>query len=397
MPPALPDLTLPRDGAQTLRRVLANDWSLLARQLLEGARAEASTPLGDRVAERVASVLGTHPSAVVALARRPSVASRLSHARAVQPMDSRAASRWRRAALHDVALEMAVAGWLGGELALSREGEQWPALRSPSLHAELCVDAGVARVALKPGAMVLDGRAVDLRGPLESVPGLHVREAWRDLDDRLALALWDENPVAHVGFHPERPANLVDLGGRSVESWCDALREALALVTAHLPVLTPERRLLAQVLVPVGAAAERHFSCTYENAPGATYLSLHPDPVKMAEALVHEFQHDKLHAALRLDPLLANGDDDGFRSPVRPDPRPLRGVLLAVHAFVAVATLYAAMRDAGHPASAHPRFAARVAEVDDANREAMAVLRAHGRWTPTGSQLWSELRALTGE
>ena len=47
--------------------------------------------------------------------------------------------------------------------------------------------------------------------------------------------------------------------------------------------------------------------------------------------------------------MLANADAPLYPSPVRPDPRPLRGVLMAVHAFLPVAGLYEAMTDAAHP------------------------------------------------
>lgn len=194
-------------------------------------------------------------------------------------------------------------------------------------------------------------------------------------------------------LHPDRAGNALDLGARTPEAWCEALREALAIVDAYLPSLAPERRLLAQVIVPVGVDDERHDSCTYEGAPGAMYLSLHPDPVKLAEAIVHEFQHDKLHALMRLDALLENGREEGYRSPVRPDPRPLRGVLLAAHAFIAVAEMYRAMREGGHPASRHSRFEARAEAVRVANVEALALLRESAKVTAVGRQLLEELVA----
>ena len=108
-------------------------------------------------------------------------------------------------------------------------------------------------------------------------------------------------------------------------------------------------RLLMQLLLPVGFDRERHLSASYAEAIGAAYLSLHPDGMTMAEALIHEFSHNKINALARLEPLLENGDGARFGSPLRPDPRPLHGVLLAVHAFVPVARLYERMIEAADP------------------------------------------------
>jgi HEXXH motif-containing protein len=59
---------------------------------------------------------------------------------------------------------------------------------------------------------------------------------------------------------------------------------------------------------------------------------------------------------LELDALLENAFSPLYPSPVRPDPRPLHGVLLAVHAFLPVARLYADMLAAGDPRAADPGF-----------------------------------------
>jgi HEXXH motif-containing protein len=111
----------------------------------------------------------------------------------------------------------------------------------------------------------------------------------------------------------------------------------------------------------------------------------------MAEALIHEFSHNKLNALLRLDPVLTNAHAPLFSSPVRPDPRPLHGVLLAVHAFVPVARLYANMIEAGDPRAASPDFSRRRARIVQQNREGAATLRAHAEPTEVGRGVLDEL------
>jgi HEXXH motif-containing protein len=107
----------------------------------------------------------------------------------------------------------------------------------------------------------------------------------------------------------------------------------------------------------------------------------------MVEAVVHELQHSKLNSLLEVDDVLENAAGETVASPVRPDPRPLGGVLLAVHAFVAVAHLYERMVEAGDERARVDRWR-QIMRVD---REGMEVLRAHARPTRVGRGLMDEL------
>mgnify|MGYP002403863535 CR=1 FL=1 len=115
----------------------------------------------------------------------------------------------------------------------------------------------------------------------------------------------------------------------------------------------------------------------------------------MVEAIVHEFSHNKLGALLELDPVLHNAFEPLFASPVRPDPRPLHGVLLAVHAFMAVEALYRALRENGHPASFGPGFESRFEAIVRGNREGLETLE-NAEPTAAGARVLAELRALAG-
>lgn len=207
------------------------------------------------------------------------------------------------------------------------------------------------------------------------------------IEGAIVLALEDNNPLAMHEAHPDKPGNAVDLGGHQAREWVASLREALGIVRAHLPDLRDEMDLYVQQIVPVGFYADKHLSASYREAIGTLYLSLHPNALTMVEALVHEFQHNKLNALLESDRVLENGQEPLYPSPVRPDPRPLHGVLLAVHAFVPVALLYQRMM-AGGDARASER---RLREIARINREGTDVLRAHARPTPVGKALLDEL------
>lgn len=214
------------------------------------------------------------------------------------------------------------------------------------------------------------------------------------LDGDVHLALIDSNPLADYEDHPDKRGNAVDLGGRDPAVWVAALRDALGLIRAGLPTWADELPLPVQRLVPVGFEPERHLSASYREVPGLAYLSLHPDPLTLAEAIVHEAQHSKLNLLSWLDPVLHNGRTFWTPSPVRPDLRPLMGVLLAVHAFVPVAALHHGLAAADHPIARTGRFAERRAQVLAGNARGLAIVQANADASPTGRRVIEELAAL---
>jgi HEXXH motif-containing protein len=161
-----------------------------------------------------------------------------------------------------------------------------------------------------------------------------------------------------------------------------------------VPLVFEEMKLLLELVVPVGHHPERHFSCSFEEAVGSISLTLHPNVMTLAEALIHEFQHNKLNAVFRFDPVLHDAHTSLHRSPVRPDLRPLHGVLMAVHAFHPVARLYENMTAAQHPLAKQHDWPKRFRDVLRINRESAATVLAHGRPTPLGRGLLDEMRAL---
>jgi HEXXH motif-containing protein len=208
------------------------------------------------------------------------------------------------------------------------------------------------------------------------------------------LALRDSNPLSMLEEHPDKSGNAVDLAGHPPAAWCEALARALDLLALALPDLHHEITRAVERVVPVGYHAERHFSASYREAPGLVYLSLHPSALTLAEALIHEHQHGKLNTLRWFDPLLHNAESTWTSSPIRPDLRPLLGVLMAVHAFVPVSALHLRLAELGHPEAAGERFGARRAEVLAANADGLATLEAMAQPTRVGGRVLEALREL---
>lgn len=133
---------------------------------------------------------------------------------------------------------------------------------------------------------------------------------------------------------------------------------AMSLSGLELSALAEGHELL-QAVWPLAYAATRRFlhsailqpvpedyttSITLDFLQG-TFIASCRDAVQVADALVHEGSHARLALLLRADPLLAYDGEARFASPWRGDPRPLKGVLNGVHAFLNVALFYRRLAD----------------------------------------------------
>ncbi len=359
------DLTLPEPGSTTARTVLSRATSRLLDDLRLVLRAPVS-PVSDEGPRRDIATLTRaiarmpdRASALAAVLRRVNVGVLLRCAR-VAPTDALVAEL-----VATIAVELTVLGAPLGELRLT----------SPP-----------ARIVSLAGRFVLERPT--LISP-ETMP--KPSAAFHDVAGDIVLALEDDNPLSMVEAHPRKSGNRIDLGEKTPAEWCDSLRDALDRIERHLPDLRREIDLYVQQFVPVGFDAEAHLSASYREAIGTIYLTLHPQPMTMTEAVIHEFSHNKLNALFESDDVLYNAYAPLYPSPVRPDPRPLHGVLLAVHAFVPVARLYESMLAEGDPLSRHPSFASRFADIVEGNHEGTSVLREHAKATPIGQGVLDEL------
>jgi HEXXH motif-containing protein len=254
--------------------------------------------------------------------------------------------------------------------------------------------AGLAVSASSVEVRLADGRAFTLAQPDDDVSMTRFLFEITPTLPALRLCTLDLNPLAHVEAHPDKHGNAVSLGGRSVEQWCQSLAQALELVRLALPDLHREMSRSLRRIVPVGYEPEQSLSASYREAPGVVYVTLHPNPVTLAEALIHESQHGKLNALSFFDPILENGHSEWAASPVRPDLRPLMGVLLAAHAFVPVAEFHRRLAELGHDLSSSESFSRRRREVQESNRQALDALSDKARPTMIGQHVMADLSAL---
>lgn len=389
------DLTVPAEGSSTVRDLLSRYLGGILRDflLLPAPRFGTRAAELERVQALVATLAEREPGAIASLLRRPTFSVLVRCATAELASGAPAVELAARAEeLVQTALaELAFASVLPAPVAVARPVRSLVSL-SCDVAARFDPPARSARFANGRIEVEADGGAIAIEphGAAGACSGVSVTHPFPRAFANASLALVDANPLAMFEAHPDKSGNAIDLGGRSADEWLATLRSAFELVERYLPAIAAEMRLLLQQIVPVGFYEERHLSASYAESIGTVYLSLHPNLLTMTEALVHEFQHNKLNALLYLDPVIENLETELYASPVRPDPRPLRGVLLAVHAFQPIARMYEAMLDAGDPLAtpdARRRFEAVVA----VNREGCDVLLPNARPTAIGLGLLSEV------
>ncbi len=397
----LKDLTIPDDRSTTARRVLGTYLKLCVGDLLQLPVGRFSSRTFDAFADVrqiVESTLRDDGAGLVfSVVRRPTVSTliRCLHTELLGDGHPRKLDAWLGELTALLSFELARARALPPDGVRLAEAPE----RLLSIGAGLALGFSAGwRVGFKPGRVVLQQGGSTVECDIDAlehggiVPDcITVRRPYYPIVDGLLLACADNNPLSDYEVHPEKSGNQVDLGGRSPEEWTQSIAGAFELVDSHLPDLAGEIRLVMQTLVPVGSDDKTHLSASYAEAVGTAYLTLHPDPMTMTEAVVHEFSHNKINALQTLSPLLLNAFEPLFSSPIRPDARPLHGILLAVHAFVPVARLYEKMLDAEHPMSRRDGFSKRYREIVRGNHEGIMTLSTNAETTPEGRSLLDEL------
>jgi HEXXH motif-containing protein len=374
----LRDYCVPAAGSQTFARVFTAAVRRVIGELLavspSAARGEERKRELSQLAVEIAAAAKREPGALAAFARQPTVWALLRCLRAAAP-DTRDALAGELVAT--LALELAFAGLLREPLRVSSPPAEIVALGA---RRRVRLAAGAAEVVIQPAGTVAGALEVD--------------EPFHFVSGGMVLALADNNPMRMFEAHPDKQGNTIDLGGKPVEDWTASLSAALDLIGEHLPAFRAEVDLVLRQIVPVGFFPESHLSASYQEAIGTIYLSLHPSPLTMAEAIVHEVSHNKLNVLFEQDAVIENDPNETYTSPVRPDPRPIHGVLLAVHAFLPVERMYRNMLAAG-AAPGEPELRRHVERVSELNRQGAEVLLRHGKPSLMGRAILDEIELLT--
>ena len=196
--------------------------------------------------------------------------------------------------------------------------------------------------------------------------GGHLVGDWRLLvpDDGSAAAMprWSGTPLIRVAADGLTWNVLLETGDRYLDrytlpmstglsadelrGWRDRTQSAWAILADHHRWAAKPVADGISAMVPLIPRSDTDMvSVTTPAAFGAFATSWPPDPVTMAETLVHEFQHVKLGGLIDLVPLTRPGGDKVYAA-WRQDPRPPGGLLQGVYAHLGIARFWHEQRHA---------------------------------------------------
>lgn len=185
-------------------------------------------------------------------------------------------------------------------------------------------------------------------------------------------------PVALEDTDPFRDCQRWPVSGRlddaQWEQWQERFGAAWRVLTDTVPEHAAVLGTGLRTIVPLRTDSRRHQAATAHDAFGAIGVGLPHSPVDLAELMLHEFQHVKLHAVLDMRELYDPTDVRTFAVPWRADPRPVEGVLHGAYAFMTLAQFYGGLPDGG---PRHRRYR-------DWVHEGLGTLAASGALTPDG-------------
>ena len=136
------------------------------------------------------------------------------------------------------------------------------------------------------------------------------------------------------------------LSAAEIGRWQHCVQNAWEILVRHHRWAAEPMADGISVIVPLMPQRDSDLvSATSPAAFGAIATSWPPDPVTMAETLVHEFQHVKLCGLMDMVPLVNPGGEMVY-APWRQDPRPAGGLLQGVYAHIGIARFWRAQQHA---------------------------------------------------
>lgn len=159
------------------------------------------------------------------------------------------------------------------------------------------------------------------------------------------------------------------------------------ILAASAPAVLAEAAALAPALLPIAAEPGVSRSASIPDVRSAIWLSPCDRPLVVAETLVHEASHLKYYLAEDAHPFAVSPDSPRYAVPWRPDPRPIRTVLMGLHAWVRVMEWLASLARGPWSQPA----AQRLQVLRDANRVAVRIVATADGLTEAGRALGGAL------
>jgi hypothetical protein len=202
--------------------------------------------------------------------------------------------------------------------------------------------------------------------------------------------------VSQIDDDPIVPIRLLPLTSSELAQAENTLAKGLLLIHAADGQLAQEVANLVREIVFAhsGDGAPGFGGSTTFYLWGAVFLNVaeHPDPLSMAEGLVHEAAHTLLLGSTFGEALVENDPIEQFCSPLRQDPRPMDGI---VHACFVLARMHYLMRRLVGSAYVDGEQARLASSLERYRHDFLVgdeVVAKHARFTGVGEALYKPAR-----
>ncbi len=156
----------------------------------------------------------------------------------------------------------------------------------------------------------------------------------------IELTLDFKNPDIHNHAHPDHQQEdtIIGFGLESPENWRSIFQQTFDIVRSVSPGCMSEIDSMIKKIIPFWVSEGVHNSWSYSDAIGHLVMSYpigmpHPE-LALLEAILHEYNHNKIHLIMQTETLVLNDMREIYYSPYRPDARHIRGIYLGLHAIV---------------------------------------------------------------
>lgn len=217
------------------------------------------------------------------------------------------------------------------------------------------------------------------------------REPWRVLG-RGSVAAHSLDAILDRRLGDES-ADFRALPERDVQAFGALLEQGLALLADGAPALHAEITAITRDILLAQAPADAEL--TFDGASHYQFWGLlllnpvhHPDRLAVAEVLAHESGHSVLFGLCREQTLSENADDERYPSPLRPDPRPMDGIIHATYVSARMAWAMCELARSG-ALTAQEEARARTLAIEDCRRfrAGLQTVKQHARLTPLGQEV----------
>lgn len=172
----------------------------------------------------------------------------------------------------------------------------------------------------------------------------------------------------------------------------DGLMKTIALLESAVPQYSDWVSHVVNVVIPLTRRPDVLESSSSYLSPGMIQVSADTGVSALAEMLVHEASHQYANILCRVGDIENGLDQRLYYSPIRDEERPLRGIVIAYHAFANVVLLYRVLRQSHRLEGVEQEYVERSeARLVPQLQELQRILQSTSGLSPIGDALWRPL------